>query len=157
MIMETVALIWTFAPHIKIQLVVLALLLQVAITVWSYTQLSRARVSAYKKGEIEPDTYKAVGDSEPEHLRVYTRLVANQFEMPVLFYALIITGLAIGVTSWITVIFAFLYVFFRYRHASEMTGEHVVFRRRKIFFYSARVLLVLIADLAISTALFVQA
>ena len=155
--METFYSLWTFAPLVKLQLVVLALLLQVAITVWCYTNLSAARVRAFKAGEISQDIYKAVSDAEPEDLRVYTRLVANQFEMPVLFYALIITGLAINVTSWITVILAFLYVFFRYRHAREMMGEHVVFRRRKIFFQSTRVLLVLIAELAISTALFLQA
>lgn len=151
--MEFVTQLWTAAPGLKIQLVVLALVLQVVITVWCYSLMNRARVGAYKKGEISDTQYKAVGDSEPEELRVYTRLVANQFEMPVLFYALVITGLAIGVTSWLTVILAFLYVFFRYRHASEMIGEHVVFRRRKIFIQSARVLLLIIVELAISTAL----
>jgi len=92
-----------------------------------------------------------VGDAEPEEIRVYTRLVANQFEAPVLFYALIITGLAIGVTSWITVLLAFAYVFFRFSHAKEMAGEHVVLRRRKIFIQSIRILLLMVVELAIST------
>jgi len=121
------------------------------ITIWCYTHMSKARVRAAKSGEVSPDIYKAVGDAEPEEIRVYTRLVANQFESPVLFYALIITGLAIGVTSWITVLLAFAYVFFRFRHAKEMAGEHVVLRRRKIFIQSIRILLLMVVELAIST------
>ena len=154
--METIMLIWTAAPDLKIKLTVLAILLQIVITIWCYTQMSRARVAAYKDGRTTPEIYKAVGDAEPEEIRVYTRLVANQFEMPVLFYALVITGLAINVTSWVTVLLAFLYVFFRFLHAREMMGEHVVFRRRKLFFHSTRVVLAIIAELAISTVLFIQ-
>lgn len=155
--MDIVTSLWTAAPVLKIQLAVLALLLQVAITVWCYMQMSKARVSAAKAGAVSPEIYKAVGDAEPEEIRVYTRLVANQFESPVLFYALVITSLAVGVTSWLTVLLALLYVFFRFNHAKEMTGEHNVLRRRSIFIQSIRVLLLMVVELAISTLFFVQA
>ena len=153
--MDSIMLIWTAAPDLKIKLTVLAILLQIVITIWCYTQMSRARVAGYKDGRTSPDIYKAVGDAEPEEIRVYTRLVANQFEMPVLFYVMIITGLAVGATSWITVILAFLYVLLRYMHAREMAGEHVVMRRRKIFIQSARVILLMVVELAISTMFFI--
>lgn len=154
--MDALLSLWTFSPALKIQLVVIALLGQVLITIWCYTQMSKARVKAAKSGQVAPEVYVAVGDAEPEELRVYTRLVANQFESPVLFYVMIITGLAIGVTSWLTVVLAFIYLWFRYRHAKEMAGEHVVLRRRKIFIRSFQVLLVMIADLLISTLFVLQ-
>ena len=80
--MEMLLTIWTAAPELKIKLVVLAILLQIVITIWCYAQMSRARMAGYKEGRTTPEIYKAVGDSEPEEIRVYTRLVANQFEMP---------------------------------------------------------------------------
>ncbi|MEL7429820.1 MAG: MAPEG family protein [Pseudomonadota bacterium] len=155
--MEFITSLWTAAPSLKIQLVVLALLLQIAITIRCYMDLAKARLKAAKAGTVSPEIYKAVGDSEPEEIRVYTRLVANQFEAPVLFYALVITGLAINVTSWITVLLAFLYVFFRFLHAREMAGEHVVLRRRKVFIRSFQVLMLMILELAVSTVFFVSA
>ncbi|MEM9330107.1 MAG: MAPEG family protein [Pseudomonadota bacterium] len=154
--METILLLWTAAPALKTQIVVLTILAQIVLTVWCYGKLSSKRVSAAKSGKVTPDMYKAVGDAEPEEIRVYTRLVANQFEMPVLFYVLLMTGLAINVTSWFTVVLAILYVVLRVVHAREMTGTHNVFRRRKIFIQSARVLLLLILELAVSTVFFFQ-
>jgi hypothetical protein len=149
--MDFILGLWTAAPNLKIQLVVFAILGQVFLTIWCYMQMSKARMKAAKAGEITPEVYRAVGDSEPEALRVYTRLVANQFEAPVLFFALVITGLAINVTSWITVILAIGFVVFRVLHAREMAGEHVVIRRRKLFIQSIRLLLLMIVELAIST------
>ncbi|MEM9277018.1 MAG: MAPEG family protein [Pseudomonadota bacterium] len=154
--MDIILSLWTAAPALKTQLAVVAILLQMAITMWCYAQMSKARVSAAKSGKITPEIYVAVGDAEPEELRVYTRLVANQFESPILFYVMMITGLAIGVTSWIAVLLAFVFVIFRFLHAKEMTGEHVVLRRRKIFIRSAQVLMLMMLDLAISAIFFLQ-
>ena len=148
--------LWTFAPTVKSQLAIFAVLAQVGITIWCYNVMSTARIEAYKDGKIDPEMYRATSDAEPEDLRVYTRLVANQFESPVLFYALVLAGLAVGITSWITVFLAFAYVIIRWMHAQEMTGEHVVLRRRKIFIRSMQVLGIMVAELAISTLLFIQ-
>jgi len=151
--MDAILTLWTAAPELKTQLAVMAILANIALVIWCYSQMSKARVKAARAGTIDPEIYRAVGDAEPEDIRVYTRLVANQFESPVLFYALVITGLAIGVTSWITVILAFLYVILRIIHAREMAGDHNVLRRRKIFIRSFQVLLLLVIDLAVSTLL----
>ena len=152
--MELFLQLWTAAPDLKIRLLVLALCAQMMISAVAYIRMSRARVGAHKEGRISPDTYKAVGHSEPEDLRVYTRAVANQFEAPVMFYAVVLAGLAIGVSSWLTVILAFLYVVFRWVHLNEMTRENQVFKRRKIFIQSIRVLLVMMAELLVSTFFF---
>lgn len=154
--MDALFSLWTFAPVIKTQLAVVAIVAQIALAIWCYSQMSRARMSAAKAGTVTADIYKAVGDAEPEEIRVYTRLVANQFEAPVLFYALMITGLAVGITSWLTIILAFAFVAFRIVHAREMAGEHVVMRRRRVFIRSMQVLLLMVIELLVSTLLFIQ-
>ena len=148
--------IWTFAPEFKSKLAVFLVLAQVFITIWCYTQLSRVRMAAAKAGEITPDIYTAVGDAEPEHIRVFTRLLANQFEAPILFFAMVITGLAVGVTSWITILLGSLFIVFRILHAREMAGEHVVMRRRKIFIRSMQCISLMAFELAFSALMFLE-
>jgi hypothetical protein len=114
--------------------------------------MSKARFKAAKEGRVTTDTYKAT-QNEPEDVAVFNRAVVNQFESPVLFYALIGISLAAGVSSWFTVLIAAAYVITRWRHANEMIGEHVVLKRRKIFIQSIQILLVLMAEVAISTLL----
>lgn len=152
--MELIFGLWTFAPDFKAKLAVLLILAQVFITIWCYTQMSKARMAAAKAGEITPDIYKAVGEAEPENLRVYTRLLANQFEAPVLFFVMTITGLAVGVTSWLTIVLGALFILFRVQHAREMAGEHVVLRRRKVFIRSMQCISLLGFELALSTLVF---
>ena len=149
--MDAISSLWTAAPELKSALAVFVIMAQILLTVWCYIQLSKNRMKAAKSGEVAPEIYVATGDAEPEHLRVYTRLVANQFEMPVLFYVIMLTGLATAVTSWITIILGAIYVLFRILHAKEMAGEHVVLRRRKLFIRSTQILLLMFIELGLST------
>lgn len=150
-IMETLALIWTAAPQLKVQLIVLAMTGQIVLTIWLYSKMSKARVAAVKAGTVKPEQYRAAGTDEPEDLAVYTRAVANQYELPVLFYAVIIAGLALRTSSWITVVLAILFVIVRTIHAREMVGENAVFRRRRLFIRSFQVFMLLLIELVIST------
>lgn len=154
--MEWIFSLWTFAPEFKAKLAVFLVLAQVFITIWCYTQLAKARIAAVKAGEIVPEDYKAVGDNEPEHVRVFTRLLANQFEAPVLFFAMIITGMALGITSWVTILLGALFIVFRIQHAREMTGEHVVLRRRKVFIRSMQCMSLMAFELAFSALFFLE-
>ncbi|MGB7287535.1 MAG: MAPEG family protein [Salaquimonas sp.] len=150
--MEFIDPIWSFASEWKIRLLVLIVLANMYLAVRLYTVMSKARFKAAKEGRVTTQTYRAT-QNEPEDLAVYNRAVANQFESPVLFYALISISLAIGVSSWFTVIIAAAYVAFRWQHANEMIGEHVVLKRRKIFVRSIQILLVLMVEVGISTIL----
>jgi len=55
--MEFLMSLWTAAPALKTQLTVFAVLLQMVITIWCYTHMSKARVRAAKSGEVSPDIY----------------------------------------------------------------------------------------------------
>ena len=153
--METLALIWTFAPDLKVKLLLFALAAQILLTINVYMQMSKQRVAAAKAGRVTADTYKST-NNEPEDLRVYTRAVANQFELPVMFYAIVIAGIAASMSSWITVVLAWLFVLFRVLHIKYMLAGNVL-KRRKIFIRCMQMFLVMVAEFVISTLLFAQA
>ena len=87
--METLDLIWTFAPEWKIRLLVLVVLANMYLAFRLYGVMSRARFRAAKEGRVTVETYKAT-QNEPEDVAVFNRAVVNQFESPVLFYALML-------------------------------------------------------------------
>jgi len=150
--MDFIEPFWTAASDVKLRLLVLIVLANMVLTLRLYGLMARKRFKAAKEGRVTVDTYRAT-QNEPEDVAVYNRAVSNQFESPVLFYALIAISLALAVSSWLTVILAAAYVVLRWLHATEMTGPHDVLKRRKIFIRSITVLMALIAEVAISTLL----
>ena len=123
-----------------------------ALAVRLYMLMAKKRFKAVKDGEVDREAYRST-QNEPEQLAVFTRAVANQFEAPVLFYALVVMAMALGVTSWITVVLAIAFVSLRWAHANQMVGEHVIMKRRAIFLRSFQVLLAMIAEVGISALL----
>ncbi len=153
--MESLLLPWTFAPDLKVKLLLLILAGQMGLAIYLYIQLSKARMAAGKAGRITADLYKAT-ENEPADLRVFARAVANQFELPVMFYALVVAGIAASISSWITVILAGSFVALRIVHAREMITTNTVLKRRKTFFRSVQVLLLMLVEFVLS-AVFIAA
>ena len=147
--MDVLSQLWEFAPEIKTRLIYLAMLGQMAIAFYCYGTMSKARLAAGRAKRITADDYKSTA-SEPEDLRVLTRTVANQFEMPVIFYALLLATLSAGSQSWITVILAWAYVALRGVHAREMISSNRVLLRRRIFIRSAQVLLLMMVEFVLA-------
>ena len=147
--MDALMMLWEFAPELKAKLLYLALIGQIVITIYCYSAMSKARVAAVRGNRVQPDNYTAPTD-EPEDLRVYTRAVANQFEMPVVFYVLVLAALMATTASWITVALAWIYVILRGIHAREMIGDNTVLKRRKIFIQSARIILLMVVEFVIA-------
>ena len=77
--------------------------------------------------------------------------------MPVLFFAIVVAGLAMSSTTWITLVLAALYVGARILHGNEMISTNTVFKRRRLFIRSAQIMLLLIVEFVISAMLFAQA
>ena len=151
--MDFLAPIWTFAPGVKTGLLMLALSGQMLLTFRMYAVTGAARMKAGREGRITAETYRVVGE-EPEDLALLTRALANQFELPVLFYAVVMAHLAVGTASWITVALAVVFVATRVVHANEMTGQNRVMLRRKLFFRSMGVFVAMLAEFVVA-ALFV--
>ena len=142
--------LWTFQAVWKLKLLVIMIIAQMVLTIWLYIKMSKARVAAVKEGTASREDFSVVG-SKPEITAIYTRAVANQFELPILFYIVILIGLALDVSSWITVMLAFVFVVSRIVHAREMIGENRVMKRRRMFINSMRIFMLLLLELLIST------
>lgn len=143
--MDGAMLLWDFAPALKNKLLYLAIFAQMCLAIYAYYAMSRARLDAGRAKRISADDYKATKD-EPEDLRVFTRAVANQFEMPVLFYAVILAMLTASAHSWITVFLAWAYIIVRIIHMREMISTNRVKLRRNIFIYSARIMMLMMLE-----------
>ncbi len=150
--MDLIEPLWTAAYDWKVRILVLIVLAQMVLAVRLYTVMAKKRFKAAKEGRVTTETYKAT-QNEPEDVAVFNRAVSNQFEAPVLFYAIVAIALALNVSSWLTVILAAAYVALRWMHGNEMIGAHDVMKRRKLFLMSFQVLLAMMAELAISTLL----
>ncbi len=147
--MNVLLVIYDFYPAWLIKLLCLAVAALMGLTIHAYMQMANARVRIAKAGLVTVDDYKTT-KNEPDDAAVYTRAVANLFEMPVMFYALVLMSLTVGTASWITVILAWAYVVLRIVHWRELTTTNTVLKRRKIFFYSTYVFLALLAEFVIA-------
>ena len=108
------------------------------------------RFAAVRNREIGAEFYKAFqGAEEPEPLRVVGRHFSNLFEMPVLFYVvLIMIYVTHQTTTWL-VACAWLYVVLRYVHSYVHLTKNDVMTRVIVYFSSAFVLLVMWATLLV--------
>ncbi len=97
-----------------------------------FLRMAKVRFGAVRRGEMNPAFYKTYqGDEEPEHMRVVTRHFINLFEMPVLFYVVVIlTYVSAQTGSWMTAL-AWIYVATRYLHTwVHLTSNDVLTRFR---------------------------
>ena len=147
--MNVLLVIYDFYPAWLIKLLCLAVAALMGLTIHAYMQMAGARVRAAKAGLATVDDYKMT-KNEPDEAAVHTRAVANLFEMPVMFYALVLMSLTVGTASWITVILAWAYVVLRIVHWRELTTTNTVLKRRKIFFYSTYVFMALLAEFVVA-------
>ena len=136
---------WADQP-VKAALIMLAACAQVLLTLWTYDRVGRARMRAGREGRITAEDYRVVG-GEPDDLALRTRALANQFELPVLFFATALFSLA-AITSWLAPAAAWMFVALRAMHLREMLGPNRVMRRRKLFLYGMVPIVVLVAEVA---------
>ena len=147
--------LWTFGKVWQLKLLVMIMLGQMLLTIWLYIQMSKARTSAVKEGRAAREDFSVV-TNEADATAIYSRALANQFELPVLFYVIILIGITVGVSSWITVALAFIFVLSRVVHAKEMIGENRVLKRKGMFINTMRIFMLLLLELFISTIFFLD-
>jgi hypothetical protein len=96
-----------------------------------YAWLTIARQLAVKRGEVEYSSF-AHGDEPPDIDRI-TRNVANQFELPVIFYTVVVLLIATGRVTTIDVIAAWAFVAGRVIHTLVQTLTDNVPLRGQVF------------------------
>ena len=97
-----------------------------------YAWLTYARTRAVKLGEIDTSCF-VLGRDEPLHVARITRNLANQFELPVVFYALVVLLIALGRVMPFDVIVAWIFVLGRVLHTLVQTWTDDVPLRGRVF------------------------
>jgi hypothetical protein len=107
-------------------------------------RMAKLRVGAVGSGEVNVKYYRAYqGGEEPEHIRVVTRHFINLFEVPVLFYVVVIlTYITEQVSHWM-IGCAWVYVAARYVHSYVHLTSNNVLTRFRVFIGGGLILLVM--------------
>ena len=103
----------------------------------------RARVGAIRAKDVTLGQVALTNDAWPKQVKAFGNNMNNQFETPILFYAL--TGIAtyIGATGWAMTALAWLYVASRVAHTLIHVGGNNVLRRFQAFVLGLTILLCL--------------
>ncbi len=127
-------------------------LIQILLTIAGYIGLAIAKASAVKNKQVNEARRGLYDDAWPERVIQINNNIRNQFELPVLFYALCFMLWALQAVTTPALIIAWLFVISRLLHAYIHTGSNYVPLRRNVFMFAT--LMVLIMTLMVSLALF---
>jgi hypothetical protein len=108
------------------------MLAHIAWVVMLYAWLTVARMGAVKRGEVDSSAF-VLGRDEPLHVARITRNLANQFELPAIFYALVVLLIALDKVTMFDVIAAWVFVAGRVIHTLVQTLTDNVGMRGNVF------------------------
>ena len=112
---------------------------QAALIFLTYIRLGMARSGAVRSGSVR-DTDFAPGSEPPESARG-RRAVANQFELPVVFFALIMLAMEVAATGYVMATLAWIFVASRVVHTLVHIGSNQLPLRGAVYGIGAIVLM----------------
>ena len=124
------------------------MLAQIGLTFLLYAWLTVERTRAVRSGAIQYDCF-VLGREEPLHIARITRNLANQFELPVIFYALVVLLVVLGRVAWIDVAAAWVFVAGRIVHTLVQTLTNNVPLRGRVFMINFLAVAVLAGHVAL--------
>ena len=125
------------------RLILFPLIVQVLLTIAVYLRLNFAKRAAARRGEVDEARRALDEDAWPDSVRKINNNIRNQFEVPVLFYVLVLTLVALNAVSIAAIVCAWLFVLSRIVHAYVHTGSNYVPLRRKAFMAGCAMVMVL--------------
>jgi len=111
-----------------------------------YVWLTIARQRAVQRGEVEYGSF-ARGE-EPHEVARITRNLANQFELPVIFYAVVVLLVATNNVTSVDIIAAWVFVAGRVIHTLVQTLTDNVPLRGQVFLINFAAVVVLVGHVA---------
>ena len=122
------------------------MLAQIGWTFLLYVWLTVERARAVARGEVKYSAF-ALGRNEPADVARITRNLANQFELPVIFYAAVVLLVVIGRVTTLDVLAAWVFVGGRVIHTLVQTRTNDVPLRGRVFLINFAAVLVLVGHL----------
>jgi hypothetical protein len=123
------------------KLLLLPALIHVGLVFFLVFMTGGGRVAAARRGEVRLKDVALDASKWPDHLRKRANNYQNQFELPVLFYALIAFLLATRLVDAVQVILAWMFLITRLVHTYIHIGRNVVIDRFYAFVASVITLL----------------
>ncbi|MDB5570717.1 MAG: hypothetical protein JWN93_1900 [Hyphomicrobiales bacterium] len=124
----------------SLQAVLAPLFVQVLLTFVLLMMMGRTRFAAAKAGEVRFEDIALGQSAWPERPTKVANAFSNQFEMPVLFYVLVILAVITRKADLLFVVLSWVFVLTRLVHALIHTGSNVVMRRFTAFVAGVAVL-----------------
>ena len=123
---------------------------QIVLTFIEYTLLPISKARVLRTIEVDINRRALHNDAWPDSVLKISNNVQNQFESPVLFYALCFMLWALNSVSVFALSIASAYVVLRIVHVFVHTGSNKIPVRKKVFMASTLLLMVLCGDVIYS-------
>jgi len=107
---------------------------QVGLAIWAIVATGRARIKVLKARELDYDQIALSTDAYPEHIQKLQNNLRNQFELPVLFYAVAALSTALSISNWAMTITSIVYIGSRLIHRAVHVGTNHLPSRFKAYF-----------------------
>lgn len=114
-------------------------LLTMGVAIW----LLMVRIKAYKANELKPAYFKLNQGEVPVYAKQAEQHYENLFEMPILFYVVLVLAFVTQTASIGLVFLAWAYVAARAAHTYVHLGSNKLLKRRNVFLVSFVILLVM--------------
>ncbi|MEO7387708.1 MAG: MAPEG family protein [Gammaproteobacteria bacterium] len=121
----------------------LPVLLQVLTTINAYVRLTLAKSAAVRAGLANESRRGLHDDAWPDNVIQINNNIRNQFELPVLFYVLVVMLWALGSAGLFVQAVAWLFALSRVVHLQIHTGSNSVPRRRRVFTFGVLMVMLL--------------
>ena len=115
------------------KLLILAMALQVLLTLVILVLMGRERVPRVMSGEIPLADVAVERTAYPLRARLLSNNFDNQFQLPVLFYVAALLVLWTGSVGWLELILAWLFVALRYGHAAIHVTTNTLMHRFAVY------------------------
>ncbi|WP_189426977.1 MAPEG family protein [Devosia pacifica] len=110
-----------------------AMALQAALTFFVLVRMGQERVPRVMRGEIPMRDIAVDREAYPLKARLLSNNFDNQFQLPVLFYVVVILAITAGGANWAEVALAYFFVALRYFHTAIHTGTNNVMQRFQVY------------------------
>jgi hypothetical protein len=117
------------------QWLLLPAFIHVALVFYVGAAMGRARFKAARAGRVKVRDIAVDNSRWPEDVKKIANNYQNQFEVPVLFYALLPLLLVTGLADWIAVVLAWVFVASRIVHSFIHLGSNIVINRFRAFVF----------------------
>ena len=127
----------------SLQAVLLPLFVQVGLTLFLMFWMATARTTSIRRGEVKMRDIALGQPGWTEHSTKIANAYHNQFQLPVLFYVLVVLALFARKADFLFVIMSWIFVVSRIVHAAIHVGSNYVPYRFYAFAIGAIVLLLM--------------